>query len=204
MLAYTHKSTELYAGCLSPRYGHGGYWCCWFGQFGFQTGDSGQNRTTKSALVRTGHHILFVGTFERKLDSSNRFRLPKEILRELKPEMVERLHCLSISGECLLVFPPKSFQKIMGQFSNLEISNPQQRQMARDLFANIENCRLDGAGRMMLPIHSRACAGICSAIVLIGAGKYFEIWAKEKFHALHREETGKTLRQLLRGDGLAI
>jgi division/cell wall cluster transcriptional repressor MraZ len=145
-----------------------------------------------------------VGTFERKLDSSNRFRLPREILRELRPEVVERLPCLSISGECLLVFPPKPFREIIEHFSNVEISNPQQRQLARDLFANTENCKVDGAGRMTLPIHSRKCAGVCSAIVLIGAGKYFEIWAKERFHAQRGREGGKPLRELLRGDGLAI
>jgi MraZ protein len=145
-----------------------------------------------------------VGTFERKLDSSNRFRLPREILREFAPEMLRRFFCLSVSGECLLVFPPEPFREVIKRFSNAEISNPQHRQMARDLFANTENCRVDGAGRMMLATQSRRRAGIGSTIVLVGAGKYFEIWARERFDAQCGGEAGEKLIELMRNDGLAI
>ena len=93
---------------------------------------------------------MFVGTFERKLDSSNRFRLPKEILREIASGAIERLPCLPISGECLVVFPPNPFREMVERFSNVEISDIRHRRLARDLFANTENCRVDAAGRMML------------------------------------------------------
>lgn len=147
---------------------------------------------------------MFVGTFERKLDSSNRFRLPKEILRELSPDMVSRLPCLSISGECLLVFPPRQFREIVERSSTAEISVPRQRQLARDLFANTENCKVDVTGRMMLPANSRECAGIGSDVVLVGAGRYFELWAQERFYARRRRETGESLRELLGESGLTI
>jgi len=147
---------------------------------------------------------LFVGTFERKLDSSNRFRLPKEILRELEPDKVKRLPCISISGECLVVCPPKPFREIVESFSSAKISNPQHRQLARDLFANTENCRVDTAGRMMLTARSRKCAGILSELVLVGTGRHFEIWSKERFSAQCRDEAGKSLMDRLRRSGLTI
>ena len=151
-----------------------------------------------------GRCILFVGTFERRLDSSHRFRLPKEILREFAPDVVDRLPCLSISGECLLAFPPGSFQEVVERFTTIEISDPQQRQLARELFANTENCKVDGTGRMMLPIHSRTCAGIRSSVVLVGGGKYFEIWAKERYCTRRKQETGTSLGDRLRRNGLTI
>jgi MraZ protein len=128
---------------------------------------------------------LFLGTFERKLDSSYRFRLPKELLRELSPGCHKSLPCLSIFGECLVVYPPKRFRQLVESFSAFELSNPEHRQLARDLFANIENCKVDSTGRMTLPEHSRNSAGISFDVVLVGAGKYFEIWSKE-FWPLHK------------------
>ena len=148
--------------------------------------------------------MLFVGTFERTLDSSNRFRLPKEILHELAPDKAERLPCLSISGECLLVFPPKPFREVAQRFSTFEISDPQRRQLTRDLFANTENCKVDGAGRMMLPASSRGCAGIDSDVVVVGAGKYFEIWSRERFQDRSRSETEISLEDLLEESGLTV
>ncbi len=100
--------------------------------------------------------------------------------------------------------PPEPFREVIERFSNVEISNPQHRQMARDLFANTENCRVDGAGRMMLATQSRRRAGIGSTIVLVGVGKYFEIWARERFDAQGGGEAGEKLIELMRNDGLAI
>ncbi len=147
---------------------------------------------------------MFVGTFERRLDSSNRFRLPKAILREFASGAAERLPCLSISGECLAVFPPKPFHEMIERFSIAEISDPQRRQLARHLFANTENCRVDAAGRMILSMRLRKCANIQLTVVLVGAGKYFEIWPKERFDACRREETGKLLEEWLMKSGLTI
>ncbi len=93
---------------------------------------------------------------------------------------------------------------MVDRFSNIEISNPQHRQLARDLFANTENCRIDAAGRMMLPMRLRKCAGIRSALVLAGAGRYFEIWSKERFYSRRREETGELLREWLLERGHTI
>ncbi len=168
-----------------------------------RSGDFGMERAIKDETGRKktcvwkARQILFVGTFDRKLDSSNRFRLPREILHELASGKVERIPCLSISGECLVVFPPIPFREMVDRFSNIEISNPQHRQLARDLFANTENCRIDAAGRMMLPMRLRKCAGIRSALVLAGAGRYFEIWSKERFYSRRREETGELLKEWL-------
>ena len=147
---------------------------------------------------------MFVGTFERTLDSSNRFRLPREILRELAPNTAGRLPCLSISGECLLVFPPEPFREVVERFSIFEISDPQRKQISRDIFANTENCKVDGVGRMMLPANSRGCAGIDSAVVVVGAGKYFEIWSRERFRTRSRRATGESLKGLLGESGLTV
>lgn len=81
-------------------------------------------------------------------------------------------------------------------FSAFELSNPEHRQLARDLFANIENCKVDSTGRMTLPERSRNSAGISFDVVLVGAGKYFEIWSKERFRAHHSsagESSSKSL-----------
>ena len=74
----------------------------------------------------------------------------------------------------------------------------------RDLFANSENCKVDGAGRMMLPASSRGYAAIDSCVVVVGAGKYFEIWSRERFQSRNRSETGKSLKDLLEESGLTV
>lgn len=89
----------------------------------------------------------------------------------------------------------------MESFSAFELSNPEHRQLARDLFANIENCKVDSTGRMTLPEHSRNSAGISFDVVIVGAGKYFEIWSKERFRA-QRSGSGNSSSKNLSGSVL--
>lgn len=100
---------------------------------------------------------------------------------ERQPDKVKGLPCMSISGECLVMCPPKPFREIVESFSSAKISNPQHRQLARDLFANTENCRVDTAGRMLLTARSRKCAGILSELVLVGTGGILRFGQKKGF-----------------------
>lgn len=146
---------------------------------------------------------MFVGTFERKLDSSNRVRLPGNLLAELSPSHPKTLPCLLIFGTCVIVYPPESFRRLVQGFSALELGNPEHRRLAREMFANIENCKVDSTRRMTLTENVKRCAGIASDVVLVGAGRYFELWSKERFSARRAEEID-SLREHLGRNGLLM
>lgn len=118
--------------------------------------------------------MLFCGEFSTKLDSSNRFVIPAQLLRALKDddELVGYIH---VKETCIRFYTRKLFDEMVAEV----IKNSDkdfQPTMMRFFSMNSKIFDLDSRNRILLPRKFLEKTGIHDNIVLIGVGTRFEAW----------------------------
>ena len=81
------------------------------------------------------------------------------------------------------------FEILSQQVDGTDLTNTDARLMRRLFFATAEWVDVDKAGRILVPGFLKKAAGLSNEVVLVGAGKFFEIWSKE----LWEEQSTKLL-----------
>lgn len=119
---------------------------------------------------------MFIGEFERTVDSRGRVTIPAELRAELEAEVfITR----GLDG-CLFVYPPSIWEALANKIAELPLARSSVRYFSRMVFSGIK-CQLDNQGRILLPAYLRKHAGIESDVVIIGVNSRLEIWGKEKW-----------------------
>ncbi|HVI85387.1 MAG TPA: hypothetical protein VNA86_08720, partial [bacterium] len=75
---------------------------------------------------------------------------------------------------CLGAFSPTEWQSLEEKLRSQPLKN---RDFVRLLLSAAEDCDLDRQGRIYLPPHLRAYAGITRGVTIIGMGNRLEIWS---------------------------
>lgn len=122
----------------------------------------------------------FLGTYEPTLLPNFQLALPAKIRRSVRGDTV----VLSAGFDtCIFGFDPVSWEKVVQPTLDKEISTGEGRSLRRQLFAQAEEVKTDGQGRLSLPQALREFAGIGigDELIVLGAGDHFEIWTKEKY-----------------------
>ena len=117
--------------------------------------------------------MAFHGTFEHTLDAKHRLTVPSKF----RSALAGRVVLVRAVDRCVSVYPAETYEAMtqaalagMNPFSN------EARELKRLLFANAADVELDSAGRVMVPPHHRAHAGIDRDVVITGAGDSLELW----------------------------
>ena len=129
--------------------------------------------------------MQFNGYYDRTLDAKKRIVMPPKI-RDM------------IGSKEFVVFakPGEQFLRIYREEQWEEITNEllfvndgvDRTKLQRTIFLNSENCEMDSQSRVVLPARFIEKAGIVRDIVIIGVGQRAEIWAKDRFDAMMRED----------------
>jgi MraZ protein len=129
---------------------------------------------------------LFMGEFRHAIDGKSRVTIPSAWRYEEEAEFFLRP---SSDGQCLKVMPLCEVERIRAAAAQLP--GPQRVQFLRELGAGTRQCRLDKAGRLVLPEDFCKTLQLFGEITLAGAIESFEIWnaqswsvAKTKTEAL--------------------
>ena len=128
---------------------------------------------------------MFYGQYHHTLDSKDRMTIPAKF-RELVGEGVFVFQGFDHN---LMVFTKDHFEILSQQVDGTDLTNTDARLMRRLFFATAEWVDVDKAGRILVPGFLKKAAGLSNEVVLVGAGKFFEIWSKE----LWEEQSTKLL-----------
>ena len=118
---------------------------------------------------------MFYGQYRHSLDSKDRMTIPSKF-RELVGEGVFVFQGFDHN---LMVFTKDHFEILSKQVDGTDLADSDARLLRRLFFATAEWVEMDKAGRILIPGFLRKAAGLDGEVVLVGAGKFFEIWAPQ-------------------------
>jgi MraZ protein len=127
---------------------------------------------------------MYLGRFKTYFSGKNRLILPKKLRKELGNE--EKFYIiLGLDGE-IWGFDVINWHKLAEKVLEAPLFTREGIVERRKLFANADECILDGQGRFIVPQEFIDLAGLDREIVLVGAGDHFEIWDQKKWSEIQK------------------
>jgi MraZ protein len=130
----------------------------------------------------------FLSEIECKLDAKGRLSLPSAVRKKLAPEAEEKFVANRGYDNCITLFPMDEWQRITSGVNQLDMFDKKNLDFARSFYRGATELELDSAGRLLLPKRLCEYAGIDKEIVLSAWSTRIEIWSKERFDQLLKDE----------------
>ena len=140
---------------------------------------------------------MFFGEFEYKIDNKGRVPIPPKFRRGLR----EGVTLAPGVEKCITVYPLAEWKKLAESLTGSSVTQSKLRRLKRAIFATAFSLRIDGQGRIALPISLRQHAEIIDEVIIAGANNYLEIWNKvhwEKEKAISQEQAWQIIESLER------
>jgi|SRR3989344_2715515 len=125
---------------------------------------------------------MFIGEYTHTVDEKKRISLPSKFRKGLAGKIV----VTKSPDACLLVYPPKAWEKIAATLGSLPMGQRDNRDFGRFMLAGAVEVEVDSIGRILIPDFLRDFAGIKSKVVFAGLFDRIEVW-NEKEWAEKRE-----------------
>ncbi len=129
-----------------------------------------------------------IGEYEGKLDAKGRFVLPSGLKKQLMPGDQERFVINRGFEKNLTLYPDSEWQKISREINALNLYNKKNREFVRYFFRGASELTTDSTNRLLLPKALMEYAGISKDIVLFAYGQRIEIWARDLYEQMMRNE----------------
>lgn len=129
---------------------------------------------------------MFQGRFEHNLDDKGRLALPSAFRKKLNLQQEDQndTACsivVTISDRCLAAYPIDEWEQKLAQIGKFNQFDPKVMAFKRIFVGCAQECAVDKAGRILLPIDLRRDAGIERECLVIGQIEKFEIWSTEQW-----------------------
>ena len=122
--------------------------------------------------------MMFLGTYEPKLDDKGRVILPARFREDMEGGIV-----LTRGQEhCIYAFPAQEFEQMTVELRRAPLSSNQARDYVRVLLSGAYKEVPDKQGRITLPPDLRKYAGLDRELTVIGAGSRAEIWNSQAWN----------------------
>ena len=120
---------------------------------------------------------MFFGSYEHVLDDKGRTSLPKDFRDELAKLGETGEPVITALPRCLVILTPQAFAGWQAQLTGERgrLDDAAQR-IRRLILGQAAACRIDRQGRISIPGHLLAHAGIDKEIVFMGVGDEIEVW----------------------------
>ena len=140
---------------------------------------------------------MFSGEFKHTLDTKNRLFIPAKHREELGESfMVAK----SIRENCLKVYSMAEWEDYISPI--LKMERKASEAILRALHRDASQVSPDSQGRIVIPAALVQYAGITKGAVVVGCGKYAEIWSEENYEAMVSGENMEDIKNLLESYGL--
>ncbi|KZD06998.1 division/cell wall cluster transcriptional repressor MraZ [Oceanibaculum pacificum] len=150
---------------------------------------------------------VFIGQHENKIDRKGRVSVPSKFRAQLAEETFQGV----------VVYPSPKFtalegcsfkriEQVAASLDDLDMLSDNADDLAATILAEARELPFDSEGRIMLPKELLDEAGIDSAVLFVGQGKTFQIWAPEAYkrrkeEARERIRSGEVTLKLRRDNG---
>jgi MraZ protein len=140
---------------------------------------------------------MFLGEFEYKIDEKGRVPLPPKFRTQLRDGVV-----LAAGPEkCIIAYSQAEWNKLAATLTSGTVAPSKLRKLNRAIFATAFSLRMDGQGRIALPVPLREYAEIKDELVIAGVNTYLELWNKEQWQsekAISQEQAWQIIESLER------
>ena len=127
---------------------------------------------------------MFRGHSHRAQDPKGRLMLPPEFREVLLSRSVESKAVLTTYDGCIVAFPLPDWEEFEQKINSIKNPPRNVRDFRRLVIGGAEEMAVDGQGRVLLSKAHLAYAGIRREAVLVGQGRKFELWDKDRFAAV--------------------
>lgn len=122
----------------------------------------------------------------------------------LTPEFRDQLLAETPDGRLVLTIfqgqvvgiTPAQWEILATQLEKAVNPSPRLQDIRRIAFAGYSEVALDKQGRIQLPTHLRKSGKLDRDVVLVGVGRNFEIWDKDRFEALLEQQPGDVSQEM--------
>jgi MraZ protein len=129
---------------------------------------------------------MFYGEYEHTLDEKSRLTLPARFRHALAGGVVLTRGL----DRNIDVFPRESWDASVARIAGLDSLTREAREMKRHVFAGASPAELDRQGRILVPPHLVAHAGLEKDVVIAGVHERIEIWDRAEWEARVRANEG--------------
>jgi MraZ protein len=147
---------------------------------------------------------VFRGRYEHALDSKGRISIPSKFREILNKKYDDRL-VITNFDHCLLIFPYEEWDQLVEQkVGSFSILRKDTSAFLRFFYSSAIDCTIDTQGRLLIPPTLRDYANLKRDVVLMGEGRFIEIFAKEQWQvvAQRAEEGFDQIRDTLSNMGI--
>lgn len=88
--------------------------------------------------------------------------------------------------DCLVLYPRPIWELRRAEIAALPMDY---RELQRRMLGSAHDVEMDGAGRILIPQELRAMADLETGVVLLGMGRFFEIWDARKMQEQDGEDS---------------
>ena len=121
----------------------------------------------------------FFGSYEHSLDAKGRLILPAKLRGAFAPSGYLSPH---LEG-CLGLWPTETFEKEIALRLDQASGDVAERNEVREWAAAVHEAEIDRQGRMVVPAHLRAYAGLDQEVLVVGMIDRVELWSPSAWAA---------------------
>lgn len=116
--------------------------------------------------------MIFAGEFEHRIDPQGRISVPARFRTAFEDGIVLG----KAYDRCVLIYTPQEWQNAADSLASQPANLGASRRLNRLHFSGAYPSQLDRSGRVLIPPQLREYAGLAENVVLVGTGRFFEIW----------------------------
>ncbi len=132
---------------------------------------------------------MFIGQSQSKLDSKNRIKIPKVILKQIEAASGSKnLHITLGLENCLFIFTREGWEERERRMEDVPLNSRAARKFERLFFGNAQEVEPDSLSRFVIPEHLRHRVGDARELVFVGVKNRIEIWAAETWKAFNDDD----------------
>ena len=120
---------------------------------------------------------MFIGEYEHTLDDKSRVSLPRQFRTGLGRKVVMTRGL----DNCLFVYSRSSWEKVAAKLQELSFAQADTRGFNRFILSGAAEVEVDSAGRVLIPEHQRAFAGLSKTLVFAGVSDRVEVWDAKRW-----------------------
>jgi MraZ protein len=134
-----------------------------------------------------GGKAMFRGRYEHTIDSKSRISIPSKFREILNKKYDDRL-VITNFDHCLVAFPNEEWFNLVEQkVSTFSLVRKETSAFLRFFYSSAIDCVIDKHGRLLIPQTLRDYANLQKDVVLVGEGRFIEIFAKERWQEVAQQ-----------------
>lgn len=150
--------------------------------------------------------MLFLSTFQNRIDKKGRVSVPAQFRAMLEPKkkggFTGIIAYASFINRCIEACGIERIQKLSSRIEQLDPFSEERDAFATAILGGSVQLPFDADGRIILPETMMMVAGLSDMAMFVGKGETFEIWEPQAFadYSIRARDFAREKRLKLRGD----